>query len=99
MTGTDADTGQLWQAVTYLLQGKLITRARETNVFFKAPARTVQCCQGREALHVGGGHDVLQEVVAVGEGGVHSHLVLPLKFSPHVPEQEGRQGPMSLLVN
>lgn len=52
-------------------------------------ALTIQSCGRRETLHVGGGHDVLQERVAVREGRVHSHLVLPFKLGPHVPAEVG----------
>ena len=59
--------------------------------FIKAGHRkkelTIQSCGRREALHVGGGHNVLQEGVAVSERRVHSHLVLPFKLSPHIPAQ------------
>ena len=30
---------------------------------------------------------MLQERVAVSEGRVHSHLVLPFKLSPHIPAE------------
>ena len=89
--GPDADVAAQLAVVRLLLdadvdQRVLAEHAFRVQVRRQEPALALQRRARRQAAHVGGRNHMVQERRHVCDGGVHRHLVLPLKLRPHVAE-------------